>query len=184
MTHATSLQECRSLWPLPWAQLGRKRADELTEAVYGSEFLSLPLFQRPSGGFGPPLAFLETATVWQERGDSTVRNFELQVWWVKQLYDSRRPEEVFRFLQTHTFLLPLLMEAYGKIVEYFGPSPDMVLEVIADPETENDRELFAFIRTSLPPDEALGKLDRLDKEWWLDEADRAEGKLCIHVEFQ
>lgn len=165
MTHATSLQEYRSLWPFPWAQRGRKRADELTEAVYGLRFSSLPI-------------------VWQEIGGSTALNFELQVCWIKQLYASRRPEEVSWFLQAHSFLLPLLMEAHGKIAAYFGSCPDVVLEVIADPETENDRELFAFILTSLPPDEALGKLDQFDKEWWIDEADRAEGKLCIHVELQ
>ncbi|HXF05947.1 MAG TPA: hypothetical protein VNM72_11105 [Blastocatellia bacterium] len=102
---------------------------------------------------------------------------------LSQLYTFRRSEEVAEFLQEHPFLVPLLREAHGKIAEYFGPSPDVVLEVVTDPEAENDRELFAFIRISLPPDEALSKLDRLDQEWWLDASDRAENQLCIDVEF-
>ncbi len=65
----------------------------------------------------------------------------------------------------------------------FGSHPEVALEVIIDSEAVDDRELFAFIRTSLPSDEVLTKLDRLDHEWWLDAMDRAKGKLCIHVEF-
>jgi hypothetical protein len=102
---------------------------------------------------------------------------------LEQLYIFRRPEEVSEFLEAHPFLVPLLEEVHEKIAQYFGPTSEVVLEVVTDPEAVDDRELFAFIRTSLPPDEALGKLDRLDQEWWLDESDRAENNLCIHVEF-
>lgn len=102
---------------------------------------------------------------------------------LEQLYTFRRPEEVIEFLQAHPSLVPLLEEAHGKIAEFFG-SFEIVLEVVTDPEAIDDHELFAFIRTTLPPDEALSKLNRLDQEWWLDAADRAEGKLCIHVEFE
>jgi len=100
-----------------------------------------------------------------------------------QLYTFRRPQEVSQFLDTHPFLVPLLVEAHAKVAEYFGPSPDVVLEVVSDPEAENDRELFAFIRTTLPSDEALSKLDRLDQEWWLEASFRARCRLNIDVEF-
>jgi hypothetical protein len=103
---------------------------------------------------------------------------------LSQFYTFRGAQEVSGFLHAHPFLAPLLLEAYNKIAKHYGPSPQVVLEVVTDPEATDDRELFVFIRTNLPPDEALSKLDQLDKEWWLDEADRAKGKLCIHVEFQ
>jgi hypothetical protein len=102
---------------------------------------------------------------------------------LEQLYSFRRPEEVVELLQAHPFLVPLLEEAHEKIAQYFGPSSEVMLEVVTDPEAMDDRELFAFIRTTLPPDEALSNLDRLDQEWWLDAGDRAEGNLCIDVEF-
>ncbi len=103
---------------------------------------------------------------------------------LSRFYSFRNPAEVFSFLQTHPFLTPLLLEAYPQIEERFGPNPEVVLEVITDPEAADDQELFAFIRTDLAPEEALEKLHQLDENWWLDEADRANGKLCIHVEFQ
>jgi hypothetical protein len=102
---------------------------------------------------------------------------------LEQFYTFRRPEEVMEFMRAHPFLVPLLEEVRGQIAQYFGLTPEVILEVVTDPEAENDLDLFAFIRTSLPPDEALSKLDRLDQEWWLDRVDHAEGKLCIDVEF-
>jgi len=124
-----------------------------------------------------------TLGVWDKIGGSTVSS-EPQTRLISKLFDFARPQEVLRFLDEHTFLIPLLLEAYRKIAEVFGPASTVVLEVMTDPEAPDHRELFAFIRTSLPPDEALRKLDELDQGWWLNEADQARGKLCIHVEFQ
>jgi hypothetical protein len=103
---------------------------------------------------------------------------------LEQLYTYRRPMEVTGFLEAHPFLVPLLVEAHGKIDEYFGPQSDVVLEVVTDPEADDDRELFAFIQTHFPPEETLQKLDRLDQEWWLAASHRSKNKLCIHVEHQ
>ncbi|MDZ7359927.1 MAG: hypothetical protein ONB46_04270 [candidate division KSB1 bacterium] len=102
---------------------------------------------------------------------------------LKKLYNFRRPVEVKDFLAAHPFLVQLLVEAHDKIGNYFGPQSKVVLEVVTDPEADDDRRLFAFIQTSLLPEEALDRLDRLDNDWWLDAADRGEGKLCLHVEF-
>jgi hypothetical protein len=102
---------------------------------------------------------------------------------LEKFYNFRRPVEVKGFLAAHPFLVPLLVEAYGKIAAYFEPQPEVVLEVVTDPEADDDRRLFVFIQTSLLPEEALDRLDRLDDDWWLDAGDRGEGKLCLHVEF-
>ncbi len=103
---------------------------------------------------------------------------------VEKLYVFRRPLEVKEFLAAHPFLEPLLVEAYDKIGDYFEPHPEVVLEVVTDPEAIDDQELFAFIRTGLPPQEALEKLDLLDEDWWLYAGDQTDGKLCIHLEFK
>jgi hypothetical protein len=42
--------------------------------------------------------------------------------------------------------------------------------------------LFAVIRTALPEDDALRRLDRFDEEWWLKAGARASGQLTIDVE--
>jgi len=142
----------------------------------------LALYTPASGSAIALPVFAEATKIWQETGVSTVHSFELQVWWVKQLYAFRRPEEVFWFLQAHPFLVPLLFEAYAQIAKHFGPYPPMFLEVIADPEAIDDRQLVAFIQTDLDPAEALASLDRFDKSWWLEASHRSRGKLCIHLE--
>ena len=93
-----------------------------------------------------------------------------------------RGREVTEFLERNDFLIPLLFEAHGEIKDRFG-SAVFFLEVIADPEAADDRELYALVATHLPPEAALEKLERLDKEWWLAAMDRARCKLCIDVEF-
>ncbi|GAB4405751.1 MAG: hypothetical protein Kow00123_18070 [Anaerolineales bacterium] len=119
-----------------------------------------------------------------EVGASTVCNAEFQVHLISKMYDLAGQQEVLHFLDTYPFLVPLLLEAYAKITQVFGPACAVTLKVVTDPEAPDDRELFALVRTTLPPSEALRKLDELDQGWWLDKADEARGKLCIHVEFQ
>jgi hypothetical protein len=121
--------------------------------------------------------------IWQEIGASIVRTFEFEILSLEQLYTFRGRLEVQRFLEEYPVLAPLLLEAYGKIGSYFGPYPEVALEVVTDPEAADDRQLFAFIGTCLSPDEALDRLEQFDKSWWLSALDRAEGNLCIHVEF-
>jgi len=95
-------------------------------------------------------------------------------------YNIRTPE-VLDFLKEHETLASFLIEdAYNKIREYF-PTEELVLDILTDPET-NEKILVVFIRTDLNPEQALSKLEKLDEDWWLSAASRAE-KLCIHIEF-
>jgi hypothetical protein len=161
----------------------RERSHSVGFAFKPSEPISrLPRFVSASLIISP--GYSEMTAGWQEPGLSLVRASELQFALLEQRCLFRRRDEVIRFLKVYPFLVPLLLEACDKIAEYFAAFSGVVLEVITDPEAENDRELFAFIRTSLPPVEAFDGLDRLDEEWWLDASDKAKGKLCIHVEFE
>jgi len=132
------------------------------------------------------VAVLESPEVmrfWQEIGTSIVRTLEFEIRSLEQLYTLRRHAEVLRFLERRPFLIPLLLEAYSNIANYFGPYPQVFLEVVTDPEAPDDQELVAFIRTNLPPDEVLDRLERFDEDWWLEASHKAQGNLCIHVEF-
>ena len=102
---------------------------------------------------------------------------------LNRIYTFRKPSEVSDFLSDNVYLIPLLVEAYGKIREYF-PSAKLILEVVADPEADKEKELVIFICTNLPPDEALDRLELLDRNWWLDASLDSDEKLCIHVEFE
>lgn len=120
---------------------------------------------------------------WQRPGKSTVLILEHQIGWIRLLYDVRTPVQVTMFLEANPFLVPLLFEVYGKIGQYFGPSPRVALEVVFDPEADHDVDLFALIQTHANPKEALACLDRLDEEWWLDALSRAQCKMTLDVEY-
>lgn len=160
-----------AVFPLPKEALWRRdiaKTDADVVSVPGSTAVSEPM---------------EIEPIWEESGASIVRIWDREVQVLEQLYVFRKRMEVLRFLDVHPFLVPLLLEAYTKIGKYFGPYPQVFLEVISDPEATDDRQLFAFIGTRLSPDEALDGLERFDEEWWLDTLDEAQGELCIDVEF-
>ncbi|OLD26554.1 MAG: hypothetical protein AUJ04_05670 [Acidobacteria bacterium 13_1_40CM_3_55_6] len=52
---------------------------------------------------------------------------------LKMLYLFRDEKAVASFLEKHSFLTPLLLQAHEKIEEYFGPS-NVALEVSIDPD--------------------------------------------------
>ena len=89
-----------------------------------------------------------------------------------------------RFLDENPYLVPLLDEAKARILDYF-PDPEITLSVESDNEVNIQGEQLAMlIGTTLSPEDALEKLKRLDKDWWLDKVAQARGKLVINVEFR
>jgi len=124
----------------------------------------------------------EVQQEWNNPGAYTVpSNFSIQA--LERQYVFRDRGEVIGFLESHAFLVSLLLEAYSKIRSYFPEYPQVILEVVTDPEVPDDNQLVASIKTNLSPNEALEKLDSFDSEWWLRSMDRARGELCISVEF-
>ena len=80
-------------------------------------------------------------------------------------------------------LIDLLLEAHAYLERYFGLDPQVVLEVVSDPDSNDSEELFANIRTSLPVDEALERLDQLDQGWFLAQLGRTGGRFNFSLEF-
>ncbi|MCC3513140.1 MAG: peptidase [Microcoleus sp. PH2017_17_BER_D_A] len=64
-------------------------------------------------------------------------------------------------------MLSVILEAHSKIRALF-PTERLALEVKTDPEIANWRSLWITIYTKLEVDEALEKLQNLDRTWWLD----------------
>ncbi len=102
---------------------------------------------------------------------------------LEEIYFLRDAAAVKRFLHARPQLAEVLLEARVHLQKYFGPDPQVALEVASDPETEGLEELFAYIRTPLPVDEALARLNRLDEEWFLDQLDRVDGQFNFNLEF-
>lgn len=107
--------------------------------------------------------------------------------WIQHLkqtsYRFRRDREVSDFLNEHNYLFPLLIEGYQQIEKCFGEGTQVVLEVLTEPESNEEGELFALIQTSLPTEEATGQLEQLDQEWWLEASLQAECRLNVDVEY-
>jgi hypothetical protein len=100
-----------------------------------------------------------------------------------EFYSFRDALAIRGFLRAHPQLTEVLLEAHAHLQECFGPDPQVALEVVSDPEAEGPDELFAYILTSLPADEALARLDRLDEEWFLDQLDRVGTFFNFNLEF-
>lgn len=131
----------------------------------------------------PGMSWQGSACVWRDESATVTVVPSLQLRLVKELYSLRQPETVSDFLTEHPHLVPLLVEAYFQVAKYFQDEPEVVLEVVTDQEADNYRELFVFIQTTLTPEQAIARLSRFDRDWWLDESHRAQGNLCVHVEF-
>lgn len=104
--------------------------------------------------------------------------------YLKSIYIFRRPEEVSRFLESNPSLTAFLVEAHEKIQEKFGSRPEVVLEVVRDPEVPGLVQMFAYIVTGLMPEEASNRLQRFDQEWFLREVSRAKGLVNFDLEFR
>ena len=101
---------------------------------------------------------------------------------LRQVYSFRDATAVVRFLRVRPSLVGVLLEAQSQLESHFGANPQVVLEVVSDPEGERD-ELFAYVRTSASVDESLARLDRFDEDWFLDQLDRVNGRLNFDLEY-
>jgi hypothetical protein len=85
-------------------------------------------------------------------------------------------------LDEHPFLIDLLPEIRGKLRDYFPDSP-VSLTVARDPDETDREQIVVAVITDLPPGDAINRLSEFDRDWWLDNLDQAQGKVCIDVEF-
>jgi hypothetical protein len=100
---------------------------------------------------------------------------------IQGLYTAKGRAEVLAFLEAHPALVPLLLEAAPQLQAYF-PDGRLSIERTSDPE-EPIEQLFVAATTGLPFEEARDRLRQFDHSWWLKNRVRAQGKLCIDVEF-
>ncbi len=102
---------------------------------------------------------------------------------LEKLFTFRNGEAILDFLREHPFLVNLLQEAYAAIEQSFGTNPEVFLEVVADPEVQGLLEMFGYIVSGLPPEEAGKQLQQFDRDWFLKQLPRIKGLLNFDVEF-
>lgn len=108
---------------------------------------------------------------------------EERIQFLALLYKFKDYSRVTGFLMESPFLTDLLFEAHERIEAYFGSDTEIALDVVVDPEAEDDRELFVLVQTGLPPNEALARLSSFDQEWWLHALPVASCKMTIDLEY-
>jgi hypothetical protein len=88
-----------------------------------------------------------------------------------RMYNLSNSSRLLHFFDENHNLIPVVIEAHEELRKRF-PSEELSLEVVSDPETDGCDELFAYILTSLPVEDALQKLNDLDEEWFLNQLER------------
>jgi hypothetical protein len=100
---------------------------------------------------------------------------------IRAVYEFEDEREVTARLEDFPFLVPLLLEARGRLAAHFGPDAPVRIDLACDPEGV-DRSLFARVLTDLEPEDALDRLDAFGEDWWL-EAGRASHNL-LHFDVE
>ena len=99
--------------------------------------------------------------------------------WQGLVEGASRPE-VERMLQEHSGLALVVEAAAGAIVRFI-PDARLRLQLLEDPDFGEAPQLFLGVFTELPEREALAGLQRFDEDWWVRNAYRARGLLCIDL---
>jgi hypothetical protein len=101
---------------------------------------------------------------------------------LEQYYAFVEPSKVLHFVSTHPDLIPVLLEAHEVMKEHF-PSSEIMLKISPGREEAEEDQLFAYILTSYPVDEALAKLDAIDETWFLNRATQVKDRFNFNLAF-
>lgn len=112
-----------------------------------------------------------------------IKNLNEDLWAATEVYTLRRPNDVYDFLKKEPSAIGLISEAYERIRDHF-PLNEIFMEVLTDPGSPMEKELLISISTSLPPIDAIRKLDAFDDGWWLGASSGSPADISIKVEYR
>ena len=102
--------------------------------------------------------------------------------WLRGRYTLRDERAVDDFLLDNSFLVDLLCTVAVKLEEHLLEC-ELFLEVISYPDSVDDKQLVVSVRADMSDEDTDDALDRFEDDWWLDNLHRAQGKVCIVLEF-
>jgi len=102
--------------------------------------------------------------------------------WLYGRCTRRDDRAVDQFLTANNFLVDLLCTVAVKLEEHLLRC-ELFLEVISYPDSIDDKQLVVSVRTDMSDDDADDALEKFDDDWWLDNLHRAQGKVCVVLEF-
>ncbi|EMS79195.1 hypothetical protein [Desulfotignum phosphitoxidans] len=87
------------------------------------------------------------------------------------------------FLTEHPEIIPTVNESFYKIKEYFPEDINLTLEIFTDPES-SQKSLLLRIFSKLPVEEAMEKLEALDRNWFLEKFLSSDNLFSITLDFE
>ncbi|MBN1234528.1 MAG: hypothetical protein JW999_00585 [Methanotrichaceae archaeon] len=99
------------------------------------------------------------------------------------LYAFQEPEQVKRFLSNNNTLRGMLSIIYSKIRKEF-PSEKITLEVFSDSPRSSEKDIVVSVATSLPVDEAIERLDKVEDVRWNRDSKDPYVNICVALEYQ
>jgi hypothetical protein len=74
-------------------------------------------------------------------------------------------------------------DTHAALREFF-PYQRLALEVVYDPEVENDLgQLVMYVNSDHDPAGTFSKMQDFDLKWWYENMDRANGMFFVNVDF-
>lgn len=99
-------------------------------------------------------------------------------------FELRNAADFAVYSASHPQLTDFLQASHQELRRLFGHEPKFVLEVVRDPEASAPSDfLFVNIRTAMPVDEAMARLDQFDDSWYLDQVDLFGELVNFNLEF-
>lgn len=103
---------------------------------------------------------------------------------ISKFYTIENTLDVKRFLQNHSNLIDVILEAYLQIRKYF-PAEKLRLKLFSDPESPQwEKLVLSIFANPESVDEALNQLEEFDENWWIDASSGVAVNLCIHLDFE
>lgn len=98
-------------------------------------------------------------------------------------YEIRNPSEIATFLSENKSLIDLLEEIPHRLRKFFGKNVKLAVELFAEPEMSASKEIFVLVVTKKDAQSARSKMDEFDRNWWLENMDKANCKLNVSLEY-
>lgn len=114
--------------------------------------------------------------------DTAIAISQADIEFLEHSYTFRGRTEVLQFLGKYPDLVPVLLEAPGKIRQYF-PASQLFLELERDPEVIDYLRLVLAILMKLNPDDAVDRLNQLDQNWELHTSNQLRSKFFTTLEY-
>jgi hypothetical protein len=98
-------------------------------------------------------------------------------------YEIKNPELTAEFIGENLFLLDLLEEIPAQVRRFFGGETKLALEILSEPDFASSSEIFVLVFTKIGAKQARALMDEFDRQWWLENLDKANCKLNVSLEY-